>query len=78
MVNGFTDETLSKARECLLDFIGVSLAGAVTLKGKEQDVANQIETIDGCHVIGMQKKVNMNVDSSKNSEIKNLMIIILH
>ena len=66
VVNGFTDETLSKARECLLDFIGVSLAGAVTLKGKEQDVANQIETIDGCHVIGMQKKVNMHVAALLN------------
>lgn len=64
--DGFTDETLSKARECLLDFIGVSLAGAATLKGKEQNVANQIETTDGCHVIGMQKKVNMNVAALLN------------
>lgn len=66
VVDGFTDETLSKARDCFLDFIGVSLAGAVTLKGKEQDVANQIETTDGCHVIGMQKKVNMNVAALLN------------
>ncbi|MBR5653150.1 MAG: MmgE/PrpD family protein [Prevotella sp.] len=63
---GFSDEVLSKARDCLLDYLGVSLAGATTLKEKEQRVINDSDDRGGCHVIGISKTVDVNMAALLN------------
>ena len=45
----------AKARECLLDYLAVTLAGSSLLKGKEQHLIFGSNTSDGCHVIGEPK-----------------------
>lgn len=46
-----------KAKECLLDYLGVVLSGSTLLKNKEKLVINCLESSEGCHVIGTSKLV---------------------
>lgn len=46
------------ARECLLDYFGVSLAGASFLRNKAQQVLGYVSTNDTCHIIGINQTAN--------------------
>lgn len=52
-----TEKVNNKARECLLDYVGVALSGTWFVEKKEQQVIQSIETIDGAHVVGTSKSV---------------------
>ena len=47
----------NKARECLLDYLGVTISGSTLLKGKEHQLIQELATTDGCHVVGASKCV---------------------
>lgn len=60
LLNRFSDlpeRVLAKAKECLIDYIGVTISGAALLKDKELQVIQGHELTDGCHVIGTPKRV---------------------
>lgn len=52
-----TEQINTKAKECLLDYVGVALSGVVLLRNKELQIVQSLETTDGCHVIGISKCV---------------------
>lgn len=56
----------TKARECLLDYLGVAISGASLMKDKELLVINSLETTDGCHVIGTSKCVSQTMAAMLN------------
>ena len=56
----------SKAKECLLDYLGVTVSGAYLLRDKEQSVIQYANTVEGCHVIGMSETVQANLAALLN------------
>lgn len=60
------EHIITKAKECLLDYLGVALAGASLLKDKEQDVIHCVESVDGCHVVGTSEMVPQNIAALLN------------
>lgn len=66
IINNIIDADISKAavnmaKECLIDYIGVTLAGASILKNKEQKVLEDMSTKDVCHIIGYNKTTSTNL-----------------
>lgn len=47
----------TKAKECLLDYLGVAFSGSASFKNKELQIINFLESSEGCHVIGTSKHV---------------------
>ena len=64
--SGFPEYVITKAKECLLDYMGVAFSGAKLLKEKEQQIINFVEFVNGCHVIGTTKTVPMNMAALLN------------
>ena len=50
-----TEQIKMKAKACLLDYIGVTLSGVVSIGVKGKQIVKSLETNDGCHVIGTSK-----------------------
>ena len=50
---GFSGNVVSKARECFLDYLGVTLAGARVLKEKEELFLGPQGNGNVCHVLGL-------------------------
>ena len=50
-----TESINIKAKECLLDYLGVTLSGAELMRNKEQQLIQSVKCTDGCHVVGMSK-----------------------
>jgi len=62
----FPGHVLAKAKECLLDYLGVAFSGAKIQKEKELQITHFVECVDGCHVIGTPKPVPMNMAALLN------------
>ncbi len=58
---GQSNEINTTARICLFDYLGVTVAGANLLKGKEQTLIRSQSISDGCHIIGGQELVPANI-----------------
>ena len=56
----------TKGKDCLLDYVGVTLSGAVLMGNKEKQVFQCLETIDGCHVIGTTKRISESMAAMLN------------
>lgn len=67
------EHIITKAKECLLDYLGVALAGASLLKDKEQDVIHCVESVDGCHVVGTSEKAPQNMAALLNGISSHIM-----
>lgn len=55
--SNITEQIKNKTKECLLDYVGVTLSGSMSMGDKEQDVIRSLETTDGCHVVGSSKRL---------------------
>lgn len=56
-----SNEINTTARNSLFDYLGVTVAGANLLKGKEQTLIRSQSISDGCHIIGEQGQVPANI-----------------
>ncbi len=54
------------ARKCLIDYLGVSVAGSTMLKDKETALLDSQQVIGGCSVIGSGTKVPANIAALLN------------
>ena len=66
-ISGELPEHISfKTKECLLDYFGVAISGAILMKEKEYQVINSLEVNDGCHVVGYSKFVPQTIAAMLN------------
>lgn len=54
------------ARQCLLDYFGVSVAGSVLVRDKIQTVLESQSMIDGCHVLGFRTTAPVSIAAALN------------
>ena len=60
------ESAFGKAKECLLDYLGVTLAGSVILSEKERELLQSQATSEGCHILGSSITVPTNIASLIN------------
>lgn len=56
----------TKVRECLLDYVGVAVAGASLMNEKEQQVSNCSDFSKDSHIIGLSKCVSVSIAALLN------------
>lgn len=61
-----SDSAKTMARSCLLDYLGVSLAGSVIMLEKERKLIEQQVNSGGCHIIGSPLKIPANTGALLN------------
>lgn len=55
-----------KAKECLIDYLGVTLAGSAMMSEKERELLQSQVSSDGCHVLGTSIMVPINMAALMN------------
>lgn len=60
------ESAFGKAKECLLDYLGVTLAGSVIVSEKERELLQSQATSEGCHILGSSITVPTNIASLIN------------
>lgn len=57
----FQDGVFIKARKCLLDYLGVTIAGSSVLNEKERQMLGDYSEEDGCFIIGSSYKTSVGI-----------------
>lgn len=64
--NDSFNEAKTIVKKCLLDYLGVTIAGATLIREKELVALHSMECADDCHVIGTSKQVTGSVAALLN------------